>query len=651
MPETGSSASKGAVPGICSVLAGRWPNVLAGCMIALAALAAYHNSFSKPFIFDDIPVIVENASIRHLWPIGDALSPPRASGMTASGRPLVNLSFAVNYALGGTAVWGYHAVNLVIHILAGLTLFGIVRRTLLLPKLRDRFGAAAWQLATAVAVIWTVHPLQTESVTYVTQRTESLMGLFYLLTLYCFIRGNGSAKSGAWYSLCVVACLLGMATKEVMVSAPILIFLYDRTFVEGTFANAWKRHGRLYIGLAGTWFMLGYLVLATGNRAGTAGLGTHVHTWQYVLTQCWAITQYLKLSVWPHPLVFDYGMWLANDVVNVAPRAMILAALILAVVIGLRWSPVLGFLGAWFLLILAPTSSVVPVVSQTVAEHRMYLPLAAVVASVVTGFYAWMGRRSVLLFIPFAVVLGVLTAQRNTDYRSLLSIWHDTAAKRPGSLRAHYSYGFALEQTGQIEEAIKQYEQVVQLDPDYAEAHDRLGNDLMQVGRSSEAMEHFEQALRIKPEYAKAHNDIGVALERTGRLPQAILHYEQAVRLKPDYPEAYNNLGIALTKSGRVQEAIASYEQALRIKPDFAEAHNSLGSAFLGLGKIQQAIEQYEQALSFRPDYATAHYNLGSALEAAGRASEAVSQYQQALRLKPDFVEAQKKLAQLRSVP
>jgi tetratricopeptide (TPR) repeat protein len=684
MPTSGPSANE-AIPSAPSIVGVKhWPIVLAGSLIALGVLAAYHNCFFTPFVFDDFPVIVENPTIRRLWPIGDALSPPRASGMTVSGRPLVNLSLAVNYALGGAAVGGYHALNVMIHIMAGWTLFGIVRRTLLRPRLRERFGAAALPLATAVAVLWTVHPLLTESVTYVAQRAESLMALFYLLTLYGFIRGTESAKSGVWYGLCVGACLLGMATKEVMVSAPLIIFLYDRTFVEGTFQRAWKRHWRLYVGLAGTWLVLGYLVISTGNRAGTAGLGTHVRMWEYALTQCWAVTQYLWLSIWPHPLVFDYGMWLARDAAEVVPRALILAGVLTAVVVGLRFNPAIGFLGAWFFLILAPTSSFVPVVSQTVAEHRMYLPLAALVALTVTGLHIWIGRRSLAVFVVLAVVLGFLTSRRNFDYRSAVAIWGDTVSKRPGSLRAHYSLGFALEQAGKIEEAIGQYEQVVWLDPDYAEAHDRLGNDLIQVGKLSDAIGHFEQALRIKPEYSKAHNDLGVALERAGRIPEAITHYEQALRLNPHYADPHYNLGIALERSGRVREAIVCYEQALqldpnfaeahnnlggalagqgrvqealehwnlalRVKPDFAEAHNNLGSALLGLGKVPEAIEQYEQALRIKPDYAMAHYNLGIALEEAGRVREAIGHYEQSVRLAPDFSEAQKRLVRLRTV-
>ncbi len=265
----------------------QWDIILGGCLIVFAALVAYHNCFAGPFIFDDVASVTENLRIRHLWPIWDALTP--SANSMVGGRPMVSFSLALNYALGGLAVGGYHALNLVIHILAGLTLYGVIRRTLLQPALREQFGSASGRLALAVAVLWTVHPLQTEAVTYVSQRCESLMGLFYLLTLYCFIRGADSPRSGEWFTLSVVTCLLGMASKEVMVTAPAMVLLYDRIFVSGSFREAWTRHLRLYLGLAGTWLLLVYLMTGLHYRA--VGFGLGIPWWAYALTESRAVVR------------------------------------------------------------------------------------------------------------------------------------------------------------------------------------------------------------------------------------------------------------------------------------------------------------------------------------------------------------------------
>jgi hypothetical protein len=437
---------------------------LAGGLLVIAALIAYHPSFSVPFLYDDVPAIPDNPTIRHLWPIGPVLSPP--ARLTTSGRPVINLSLAINYAFGQTDVTGYHALNLAIHILAGLVLFGLVRRTLLRPAFaglrRARPQDSTTLLAFTIAALWMLHPLQTESVTYIVQRAESLMGLFYLLTLYCFVRSADetgkrqeargespeketrgphlirSPASGLWPLASGLFCFLGMASKEVMVSAPLLVLLYDRTFVAGSFRAAWQNHWRLYLGLAASWLLLGFLVVSTGgNRNGSAGFSSGMTWWTYALTQLPAVVHYLRLSFWPHPLVFDYGTAVVKQAGQVIPGALIIAALAIGTVLGLRRWPAIGFAGIWFFAILAPSSSVVPVVTETMAEQRMYLPLAAVVALVVLGLYAWAGRLGAYALLALAVSLGILTFQRNQDYASELFIWRDTVAKRPENARAH----------------------------------------------------------------------------------------------------------------------------------------------------------------------------------------------------------------------
>jgi len=610
-------------------------------VVIAAGLLAYYNSFMGPFIFDDVPSIQENLTIRHLWPIWRPLSPPHNGGITVEGRPLTNLSLAINYALGGFKVQGYHALNLAVHILASLALLGVVRRTLQQPRLRERFGSTANELALAVAVLWTVHPLQTESVTYIVQRAESIMGLFYLLTLYCFIRGAASPLPRRWYILCVAACALGMASKEVIISAPFMVLLYDRTFVSGSFREAWQRRRPLYLALASTWVLLGFLVVTYGNRGGAAGFASSTTSWQaYALTQLPAIAHYLRLSFWPTPLVFDYGTAVVTSAAEVVPGAVIVAALLIGTLIALNRSPSVGFLGVWFLAILAPTSSVMPVVTQTIAEHRMYLSLAAVVTLSVIGIYTLLGRRSLPFFLALAAGLGFLTTQRNEDYRSELSIWSDTVAKLPTNARAHSNLGNYLAAVGRVPEAIEQYQQSLRLKENNPEAHTNLGLALFGLGRQEEAMEQWERALRLDPNFSAAHNNLGNALLAQGKAQEAIDHFEHVMRSWPDRAELHYNVGNALVRLGKMPEAIAQWEWALRLDPDYAPAHNNLGNALLGSGKVQDALGHFEQALRGKPDDAEVRYNLGNALSRLGRRQEAKEQWEWALRLNPDLAEA-----------
>jgi tetratricopeptide (TPR) repeat protein len=683
---------------------------LAGGGLILATLAVYQNSFAGPFVFDDVPAIAGNPSIRQLWPVSGVLAPGLDGGLTVSGRPLVNLSLAINYALGGDTVWGYHLFNLLVHVLAGLALFGIARRTWLQPRLAARFGTAAFPLGLLVAVIWLLHPLQTESVTYVVQRAESLMGLCYLMTLYGFIRSTeshskkGSPSTGSghsppegmvcharrpqagveWLWLSFVACLLGMAAKEVMVSAPLLVFLYDRTFVAGSFTEAWRRRWRYYLGLAGTWLLLAWLVAGTTGRGGTAGFGTVVGPWSYLLTQCQAIMHYLWLVIWPQPLVFDYGTATVGQLGEVWPQALLLVTLAAGTLWAVARRPGWGFAGACFFLILGPSSSLVPVASQTMAEHRMYLPLIVPVMLTVGGLYVWLGRRSFLVCGVLAAGCGGLTLLRNADYRSELALWTDTVAKRPTNGRAHnnlgkavfatgrpaeavahyqaairlqpaapepyYNLGLALARLNRSDEAINHYQAALRRQPKYPEAHNNLGNSLLATGRRDEAGAHYEEALRLKPGWAEAHSNLANVRLELGRTTEAIQHGEEAVRLDPGYAEGYYNLGNALAQAGRLPVALTHYEAALRLRPDYADVANNLGNVLVELGRLPEAIARYEQALQLKPDYADPHRNLAAVLAHLGRGPEAIAHLRVLVQLRPEDQDAREELARLQAL-
>lgn len=590
-------------------------------LVIAAAVWAYHDSFHDVFVFDDIPHISENTHIHQLWPLGDVLR--------HSSRPVVQLSLAVNYALGGIAPWGYHLFNVAIHVLVALTLYGVVRRTLLSEALRPAFGRAASSLAGAITLIWLVHPLQTECVTYTIQRGESLMSLFYLLTLYCVIRGNDSSRANLWKISAVVSCALGIACKPVMVTVPLVVLLYHRAFLVKSWRDIMRRWGWLYAGLAASWLLVPPLLAnAPTDWKTSAGFGFNgIPPFQYALMQSVVILRYLRLAVWPHPLCLDYGwgyQWQSIASVGIAWPALIVVMTLLA---GTVWAwnrkPALGFLGAWFFLILAPTSSFLPI-ADPIAEHRMYLPLAAIVTGVVVVAFV-LGQRflrnqsgPVLGWVACGLVvvpLAVLTTQRNRDYASEFTIWQDTAVRCPQNPRAHSNLGLAL----------------------------------LHLHKGAEAREQLEQALRLKPDYADAHCNLGLAFESEGRMREAIEQYEWTLRLNPDYPAAHNNLANALVKEGKLEDAVPHYEEALRLKPDYANAHNNFGVVLVRLGRPEDGIRHYEEALHLDPDYANAHYNLGAALEGEGRVSEAIEQYQQALKLRPDMTAASNALAQLRS--
>lgn len=615
-----------------------WAIRLAGALLVVAILLAYAGSFRGPFLFDDSGTIADNPTLHGLR---SALFPPN-SGVPVSGRPIANLSFAVNYAISGTAVWSYHVGNLLVHGAAALALFGILRRTLArVPSAEGR----ALGLSFAISLLWAVHPLQTEAVTYLSQRVESLMGLFYFLTLYAFVRSieaveisPGAPSSGksffpaaGWSALSVLACLLGMGTKEVMVTAPLMVFLYDYVFVGGSAGAAWKARRGYYVALAGTWILLFVLVTRNGTRGGTAGFDSGVAWWAYGLTQVRAVAHYLRLAFWPHPLIADYWRVLGGAPVAIAWDFVVLVFLAGGSAVLLWKRSPWGYLGAWFFVVLAPSSSVVPVATEIIAERRMYLSLAAVMAAIV--YAAALGIRALArnagwgsrtVAIGQGVVLAVVAASlmaatsvRNRTYQSVLTFWSDVVEKVPDNAGAWINVGNALEQNGDLPGAEARYREALRLVPGYIDAHLNLANALVREGRPEEAIAHYRAVLSHYPANEAARSGLGQAAYRAGnaqmeagRMAAAVDFYQTAVEMKPDFSDAHVNYGGALAELGRNSDAMREFEAALKLDPSSADIHNNLGGLLAQAGRLAEARIQFEAALKLRPDYREARDNL-----------------------------------------
>ncbi len=515
----------------------------------LAGVLVYGNSLSSPFLFDDQNSILENTTIRRLWPPSVPLDPPRETPVAR--RPLVNLSFAVNYAIGGLDVTGYRLGNLAVHLLAALTLFGIVRRTLRLPRLAARFGDASTNIAWACGLIWLLHPLQTETVNYLSQRTESAMGLFYLLTLYCAVRGlprdggtrRAERQTQAWHAAAIAACAAGMGSKESMVTAPVMVVLYDRLFVADSLRGLLPARRGLYVGLAATWLLLAALMWSTPRTS--AGFGTGVAPTLYLLNQFVLIVRYLWLTIWPRALVLDYGLPQPLALGDVWPQAALLAALAVAVLWALARRPPLGFLGAWFFVTLAPASSVVPIATEVGAERRMYLPLAGLVVAAVVGWYVAVQARSrgrslshaalhVSLGVAVCALLAAGTVARNREYRSRLTL-AQTIVERWPSGRGHFLLGSELFDANRHGEAAAEFRLSAR---DYPGAHFALGTMLAADGRFDEAIPELERFLETGPAGVAAaggHHLLGQALLAQGRPDEAAAEFERLLERWPDY--------------------------------------------------------------------------------------------------------------------
>jgi len=626
-------------------------------VLAAATIAVYANSLGGAFVFDDITsLLAENPTIRHLWPLfgPDGVLNPPPGGLTVSGRPLANLSFALNYAAGRLDPAGYHVVNLAIHAAAALVLFGLVRRTLgrwravgATDRSRPAVSDAALP-AWTVALLWALHPLQTESVTYVVQRTESLAGLFALLTFYGFARAADDAEAPAagfripkwgWKTLAVAACLAAMATKETAAAVPLLVLVYDATFISAGYREAWRARRGTYLALAATWVLLAVLVVLNRDRAGTAGFDAAVSPWRYAVTQCQAIGRYVQLAVWPHPLVIDRGYALVPRLALVWPQALlIILALVATGWAVVRRSP-LGFAGAWFFALLAPSSSFVPVATQTVAEHRMYLPLAALVAVVVLAAWRRFGRIVFPVACAVAVVGGAATVLRNGDYASAVDLWRLTTTQAPANWRAENNLGFHLFLDEQPAAALPHFEAAQRLAPENRQVHFNIARTLVRLRRLPEAVPYFEEAIRRNPTKPAMMCEYAESLGWFGRLADALPWYQRALALAPSSPAVENSLGLTLARNGRLADAVPHFQVALRVQPDFPEAEANLGDTLVALGRPAEAAEAYQRSLNLAPSFA-AHSGLAKILVANSRTLDAAEHFAEAVALRPDSAEA-----------
>jgi Tfp pilus assembly protein PilF len=630
-------------------------------VLIATGLVAYSNSFSVPFVFDDGPQIADNPVIKDL---GNFLSSSRGYEMNPR-RYVGHLSFALNYHVGGLGVFGYHLVNLAIHILNALLVYFLVILTFRTPHFRSQQSAVSDQqkafhdspvtvprsllspdhplftihysrfLAFFSALLFVVHPVQTQAVTYIVQRFTSLATLFYLLSLVFYIKGRISGRQSAdsiqqpqdgspftvqgsriaisvvWYVLSLLAAALAMKTKEIAFTLPLMIILYDFVFFPSTLKKKLLFLSPVLltliiipISVMGTHQPLGEILSDLSEKT---RVQTEISRGDYLMTQMRVITTYIRLIFFPVNQNLDYDYPLSRSFFT---PSVLLSFVLLASLMGTAVyliyktqgakrkahsveSPMpyargamrlAGFGLLWFFIALSVESSFIPIV-DLIFEHRIYLPsvgaflalsAACVAAAVKVGEEQPRAGKAVLRLVLLAmVVLLGATLARNTVWHEEGRLWDDVVKKSPGKPRPHYNLGLVYHEKGLLGDAIREYEITLALDPMDAEAHNNLGNTYSDLGRVDDALREYQTALRLKPDSHVAHYNIANTYFDLGRVEEALREYRTALRLKPDYAEAHNNLGGIYFSQGHIGEALRELQIALKLNPDYAEARRN----------------------------------------------------------------------------
>jgi len=646
-------------------------------LLVMLAGAIFSNTLHNDFIWDDLLLITDNRLIRdcqntplfftpHYW---NELHP-----VAGEYRPIRTVSFAADYSLWKLNPAGYRVTNLLLHVINVALVFYLV--LFIADKKRDRSGGIGsgqrgfFSLAFLTALFFATHPIHTESINFVKNRSDLLALLFFLLSFILFIKHIIAAGLrdrhlfiiGAWISFA-----LAVLSKQMALTLPGVLLLYTVCFVPG---SERKRSliGIIPYGVIVFAYFGFYRSFIRPAELLPGGVALPGDIGQHVLTVIKTMGCYFKLMVAPFPLNADHAFSIPALILTPSVLLSFIVLLLIGTVAirAHKRSPVVFFALGWMVLTLLPVSNIVYLVSRPIAEQRLYIPSVGFCLLLAYCFERWpriwfKEPHAPPLIITSAVPAVIIicfyvgiTVHRNSDWRDGITLYSKTLAMNPNSIRAHTNLGVALNKAKKHEQAIRHFQAALHLSPNFVRAHNNWGVALNDLGRQEEAISHYQTALHLNPNFVRAHNNWGVALNGLGRHEDAINHYQNVLRLESkdiinhdmagfypssDYINACYNLGVAFYDMGQYEEAISHYRTALSLDPDHIEAHYNLGLVFYKTEQYQSSINHYRNAVSLNTDHIDAHYNLGLVFYKTGRYEQAISHYQAALRLKPGETE------------
>jgi len=617
----------------------RIPAWLLAALLALVTILAYQPVWHAGFIWDDDAYVTENPLLTApdgLWRIWFSFDSP------SQYFPLVYTAFRLEHLLWGFNPAGYHWVNLLLHVANALLVWRLLWR-LRVP--------GSW----LAAAIFALHPVQVETVAWITELKNVLMLFFYLLTLLAWVEFIDEKTKSKWkfYALALLGFAPALCAKTTACTLPaallLILWLKEKPVNRRRLAEVTPFVALgIGMGLLTVWW--------ERYHQGTEGKLFALGLMERILVASRAVWFYAGKLLWPVNLIFSYPRWTISTA-NPAAYGWLLATIGLGAAIWrvrrhagrgvevaflffvVTLGPVLGFIMLYTFLY------------TFVADHYQYVacigPMALFSAGL-TQLASGQKQRKPWLEAMFCVglllTLGTLTWRQARIYQNDETLWRATLRLNPDSWLAHNNLGDAFSEKGRIEEAISQFQETIRLKPDDAEAHNDIGAALLNQGQTDGAISQFQAAIQLKPDDAEAHYNLGNALFEKGQTDEAFNQYHEAIRFQPDDAIARYNLGIALARKGQTDEAISQFQQAIRLKPDYANAVNNLGNVLLNKGQTDEAISQFQEAIRLKPDYPEAHYNLGVGRYKKGQTEEAISQFQEAIRLKPDYAEAHNNL-------
>lgn len=620
---------------------GKWAWVL----FVLLGMLIYSNTFSVPIHYDGVSFIKENDAIRNIWDL-------KAIWLYWPNRFIPILTFAFNYSLHKLQLFGYHLINLMIHLGATLCVWWLARLILVTPAMvKSKLRQHADSLSLFAGLIFLTHPIQTQSVTYIYQRCTSLVSLFYLLSLCCYFKSRGlqteracASRGQRWYILAMIFAIAAMLTKENAITLPLAIILCEVMFFKEQKSIKWKS-------LIPFLFLLPivpFLVFLTKTQSSLdvqRFLSLPIARKCYFLTQFRVLVTYLRLMLFPFRQNFEYDYPVSTRFLEPSTMGsfLFLMALVLCAIWLYRNHRLLSFAIFWFFVTLSAESSFIPL-KDVIFEHRLYLPMVGFAFFMAAGIISFSENKTFKLgrLLLACLVAGYcfLTYQRNKVWASEMTLWSDVVSKSPQRETAYNNRGIAYEEEGNWKQALLDYNKSIELNPKFVLAYCNRASIYLKMGDLSQAISDYSTAIALRPTYARGYNNRGIAYQTQGDLDQSIEDFNKAIALRPRFAEAYNNRAVTYVAQGKLDEAIFDYTQAIAINVDYAEAYCNRGGVFLNKGDLDQAIEDFNKAISLRPRFAKAYNNRGIAFQRKGNIPQAILEYSKAIESRPDFAEA-----------
>jgi protein O-mannosyl-transferase len=629
-------------------------------LMAVCTFFVYSRSIKGPFVFDDIVNIQANPQIR--------LTDLTLNGIVKAGfkspcthRPVANISFALNYYFNGYNTEGYHFINILIHILAGIILFYLIKVTMELLSaqnlkfffktniLPEEANAATYNITNLslstspysfgpaysdvvlisffTAFIWLVHPVQTQTVSYIVQRMNGMAALFYILSLFLYARArisNSQGKRLTLFSGCILSGILSLGSKEIAATLPFLIFLYEWYFLQDLNLKWLKRNSIFFIGSI---FAIGFIALFfLGTHPIKSILCTYntrdFDLWQRVLTEFRVIIYYFSLIFFPHPmrlnLLHDFliSQSFLHPITTLISFVAILGLIGTAILIAKK-ERLLSFCILWFLGNLLIESSVIG--AEIIFEHRLYLPSMFMILIFVCLVYRFAHSKKTggILLCAVVIILSFWTYQRNIVWGNEIALWKDCVKKSPYKPRQHYNLGVVLARNGSLDQAITQYRTALKFKPDYSDAYYNLGNAFARKGDAEAAINNYRKALQFDPDLFKSYYNIAKILFNQGKTDEAIYNYQKALAINIETPQTLFNLswiyatseqrkyrnGMKAVKLAKKLCKLTGYRQPL--------AMDALAAAYAETGNFDEAVKTAQKALSLALQFGPKELALG----------------------------------------